>query len=83
MRMESFKPALTDRLTAVIALCFTIAIAFFMNGSMGNVTAEEVVIEVPTALAAVTNETAPPPRVQRIDRGALDSRGCWPWWPSC
>lgn len=56
--MGALKPALTGRLISAVAVCFAIAVALFMCGGVGNAAAEEIVIEVPTALAAETNETA-------------------------
>jgi hypothetical protein len=53
--MGAFKTALTGRLLSAVAVCFAIAIAMFMCGGVGSVTAEEVVIEVPTSLAVETN----------------------------
>jgi hypothetical protein len=56
--MGALKPALTGRLLSAVAVCFAIAIAMFMCGGVGSVAAEEIVIEVPTALATETNDTA-------------------------
>lgn len=56
--MGAFKTALTGRLLSAVAVCFAIALAMFMCGGVGSVAAEEVVIEIPTALATETNETA-------------------------
>lgn len=56
--MGALKPALTGRLISAVAVCFAIAVALFMCGGVGNAAAEEVVIEIPTALAVGDNTTA-------------------------
>jgi hypothetical protein len=56
--MGALKPALTGRLISAMAVCFAIAVALFMCGGVGNAAAEEIVIEVPTALAVEDNATA-------------------------
>jgi len=57
--MGALKSALTlsHRLMALAAVFAAIAIAMFMCGGVGNAAAEEVLIEVPTTLATVTNNT--------------------------
>ena len=55
--MGALKSALTGshRLMALAAVFVAIALAMFMCGGVGNVAAEEVLLEVPHTLATVTN----------------------------
>ena len=57
--MGALKSALTgsQRLMALAAVFVAIAIAMFMCGGVGNVAAEEVVMDVPITLATETNTT--------------------------
>jgi hypothetical protein len=56
--MGALKSALTGRLMAAVAVCFAIAVALFMCGGVGNVAADEAVLEVPVILATETNDTS-------------------------
>lgn len=57
--MGALRKALTSgrRLVAMVAVFSAIAFALFMCAGVGSVAAEEVVLEVPSTLAATVNNT--------------------------